>query len=54
MQRFPTRPYVTTPGLYNAVFFFWDWIRAGHCLTQNSAGEGIGMQDMFDVPLGSL
>lgn len=29
-------------------------VKAEGCLTQNSAVEGNGMQDMFDVPLGSL
>lgn len=29
-------------------------VKAEGCLTQNAAGEGNGMQDMFDIPLGSL
>lgn len=29
-------------------------VKAEGCLTQNSAGEGNGMQEMFDIPLGSL
>lgn len=29
-------------------------VKAEGCSTQNSAVEGNGMRDMFDVPLGSL
>lgn len=29
-------------------------VKAEGCLTQNSAGKGNGMQDMSDIPLGSL